>query len=105
VVADGHWCLPDTRGVKTNFSYETADALDVDARGLSNFAAFGFPKRVGQGGSIAYIIAFVDHRGEPMSGENSYTLRVPTNVPAGDCIRQSNERLRPRFARGHSGFV
>jgi hypothetical protein len=80
--ADGHWCLPDTRGVKTNFSYETADALDVDARGLSNFAAFGFPKRVGQGGSIAYIIAFVDHRGEPMSGDNSYTLRVPANVPA-----------------------
>jgi hypothetical protein len=26
------------------------DYLDVDARGLSIFAAFGFPKRVGQGG-------------------------------------------------------
>jgi hypothetical protein len=80
--AEEHWCLPDTRGVKTNFSYETDDAVDVDARALSNFAAFGFPKRVGQGGSIAYIIAFVDQRGEPMSGEHSYTLRVPPNVPA-----------------------
>jgi hypothetical protein len=80
--ADGHWCLPDTRGVKTNFSYETADDLDVDARGLSNFAAFGFPKRVGQGGSIAYIIAFVDRGGEPLSGEHGYSVRVPANVPA-----------------------
>jgi hypothetical protein len=79
---DGHWCLPDTRGVKTNFSYETTDVLDVDARGLSNFAAFGFPKRVGEGGSIAYIIAFHDHRGEPLSGERGYILRVPANVPA-----------------------
>jgi hypothetical protein len=80
--AEGHWCLPDTRGVKTNFSYETPDALDVDARGLSNFAAFGFPKRVGEGGSIAYIIAFSDRRGKPLSGENTYALRVPANVPA-----------------------
>jgi len=49
---DRTWKLPDVRGVKTNFSYIMGDYLDVDARGLSNFAAFGFPKRVGQGGSI-----------------------------------------------------
>jgi hypothetical protein len=80
--SDRAWALPDTRGVKTNFSYETDVALDVDARGLSNFAAFGFPKRVGQGGSIVYLVAFRDGRNEPISGENSYKLHVPANVPA-----------------------
>ena len=79
---DRAWALPDTRGVKTNFSYVTDAALDVDARGLSNFAAFGFPKRVGQGGSIVYLVAFRDGRSEPISGEHTYKLHVPANVPA-----------------------
>jgi hypothetical protein len=79
---DRHWKLPDTRGVKTNFSYVTNGAIDVDARGLSNFAAFGFPKRVGQGGSIVYLVAFNDGNGEPTSGEHTYKLHVPPNVPA-----------------------
>src|SRR6195952_102506 len=79
---DRVWALPDTRGVKTNFSYVTNAAIDVDARGLSNFAAFGFPKRVGQGGSIVYLLAFRDGRGEPISGEHTYKLHVPANVPA-----------------------
>jgi hypothetical protein len=80
--ADRHWKLPDKRGVKTNFSYVTDAAIDVDARGLSTFAAFGFPKRVGQGGSIVYIIAFADGDGEPILGEHTYKLHVPPNVPA-----------------------
>ena len=80
--ADRRWKLPDKRGVKTNFSYVTDAAIDVDARGLSNFAAFGFPKRVGQGGSIVYIIAFADGGGEPILGEHTYKLHVPPNVPA-----------------------
>jgi hypothetical protein len=80
--SDRTWALPDTRGVKTNFSYVTDAAVDVDARGLSNFAAFGFPKRVGQGGSIVYLVAFRDGRSEPISGEHTYKLHVPANVPA-----------------------
>jgi hypothetical protein len=79
---DRNWALPDTRGVKTNFSYATDVALDVDARGLSNFAAFGFPKRVGQGGSIVYLVAFRDGQSEPISGEHTYKLHVPADVPA-----------------------
>ena len=79
---DRAWALPDKRGVKTNFSYVTDTTLDVDARGLSNFAAFGFPKRVGQGGSIVYLVAFRDGRSEPISGEHTYKLHVPANVPA-----------------------
>lgn len=80
--SDRAWALPDKRGVKTNFSYVTDVAVDVDARGLSNFAAFGFPKRVGQGGSIVYLVAFRDGRSEPISGEHTYKLHVPANVPA-----------------------
>jgi hypothetical protein len=79
---DRTWALPDKRGVKTNFSYVTDVAVDVDARGLSNFAAFGFPKRVGQGGSIVYLVAFRDGRSEPISGEHTYKLHVPAGVPA-----------------------
>src|SRR5207237_6590681 len=60
---DRRWKLPDTRGVKTNFSYVTDSAVDVDARGLSNFAAFAFPKPVGPGGSIVYLDAFHERRG------------------------------------------
>ena len=73
---DRTWKLPDARGVKTNFSYIMGDYLDVDARGLSNFAAFGFPKRVGQGGSIVYLVTFLDNNGEPITGERSYRLHV-----------------------------
>jgi hypothetical protein len=80
--SDRTWALPDKRGVKTNFSYVTDVVVDVDARGLSNFAAFGFPKRVGQGGSIVYLVAFRDGHSEPISGEHSYKLHVPANVPA-----------------------
>ena len=79
---DRTWKLPDARGVKTNFSYIMGDYLDVDARGLSNFAAFGFPKRVGQGGSIVYLVTFLDENGEPITGERSYRLHVPSSVPA-----------------------
>jgi hypothetical protein len=79
---DRTWKLPDARGVKTNFSYIMGDYLDVDARGLSNFAAFGFPKRVGQGGSIVYLVTFLDDNGEPIAGERSYRLHVPPSVPA-----------------------
>jgi hypothetical protein len=80
--SDRMWALPDTRGVKTNFSYLADVALDVDARGLSNFAAFGFPKRVGQGGSIVYLVTFNDGRSESITGEHTYKLHVPANVPA-----------------------
>src|ERR1700709_2718059 len=80
--SDRTWALPDTRGVKTNFSYVTDVAVDVDARGLSNFAAFGFPKRVGQGGSIVYLVALRDGQNKPIGGEHTYKLHVPANVPA-----------------------
>jgi hypothetical protein len=74
------WSPPDPRGVKTGFTFQTADALDVDARGWANFAAFALPKKTGQ--SLVYLFTFRDGRSERLSGERAYTLHVPANVPA-----------------------
>jgi len=70
----------DGLGMKTGFTYVTADALDVDARGFANFAAFAMPKHTGT--SLVYLFTFVDRSGERLSGEQNYTVRVPANVPA-----------------------
>jgi hypothetical protein len=43
---DRSWSTPDPRGVKTGF--QTADALDVDARVFANYAAFPLPKKNGE---------------------------------------------------------
>lgn len=77
---DRTWSPPDVRGVKTGFTYQTADALDVDARGFANFAAFAMPKKTGE--SLVYLFTFRDGRGERLSGERTYKVRVPSNVPA-----------------------
>lgn len=77
---DRNWSPPDPRGIKTGFTFQTADALDVDARGWANFAAFALPKKTGK--SLVYLFTFRDSRGERLSGERAYRLRVPANVPA-----------------------
>ncbi len=77
---DRRWSPPDPTGVKTGFTYLTEDKLDLDARGFANFAAFAMPKKTGK--SLVYLFTFRDGRGERLSGERSYTLRVPAKVPA-----------------------
>jgi hypothetical protein len=77
---DRKWSPPDPGGVKTGFTFQTADALDVDARGWANFAAFALPKKTGE--SLVYLFTFRDSRGERLSGERTYTVRIPANVPA-----------------------
>jgi hypothetical protein len=77
---DRKWSPPDPKGVKTGFTYQTADALDVDARGFANFAAFAMPKKTGT--SLVYLFTFRDSRGERLRGERTYTVRIPANVPA-----------------------
>ena len=77
---DRRWSPPDTKGVKTGFTYQTADALDVDSRGWANFAAFALPKKTGK--SLVYLFTFRDGRSERLSGEHTYTVRIPANVPA-----------------------
>jgi hypothetical protein len=77
---DRSWSPPDPTGVKTGFTYQTADALDVDARGFANFAAFAMPKKTGK--SLVYLFTFRDSRGERLSGERTYRVHIPANVPA-----------------------
>lgn len=77
---DRIWSPADARGIKTGFTYQTPDALDVDLRGYANFAAFAMPKRTGE--SLVYLFTFRDSHGNRLSGERNYTLRVPANVPA-----------------------
>jgi hypothetical protein len=77
---DRTWSPPDPTGVKTGFTYQTPEALDVDARGFANFAAFAMPKKTGK--SLVYLFTFRDSHGDRLSGERNYTLHVPANVPA-----------------------
>jgi hypothetical protein len=49
---DRSWSPPDARGVKTGFTYQTADALEIDARGWANFPAFPLPKKTRE--SVVY---------------------------------------------------
>jgi hypothetical protein len=77
---DKQWSPPDVRGMKTSFTFLTADALDVDARGWANFAAFALPKTTGE--SLVYLFTFRDEHGEWLSGERNYRVRIPANVPA-----------------------
>lgn len=77
---DRHWSPPDSRGIETSFTFLTADVLDVDARGWANFAAFALPKKTGE--SLVYLFTFRDGGGERLSGERTYTVRIPANVPA-----------------------
>jgi hypothetical protein len=77
---DRTWSPPDPTGVKTGFTYQTDDMLDVDARGFANFGAFALPKKTGT--SLVYLFTFRDSRGERLSGERTYTVNIPANVPA-----------------------
>lgn len=77
---DGKWRLPSALGAKTGFSFVEDGVLDIEERGLAFFLAYAPPKNLGK--ATFYLIATVDGAGAPLSGENSYTLHVPSNVPA-----------------------
>jgi hypothetical protein len=77
---DRRWSPPDPSGVATGFTYQTPETLDLDARGFANFAAFAMPKKTGE--SLVYLFTFEDSGGHRLSGENTYTVRIPPNVPA-----------------------
>jgi len=101
---DRNWSPPDPRGVKTGFTFQTADALDVDARGWANFAAFALPKKTGE--SLVYLFTFRDGRGERLSGERNYTVRIPANVPAKQywsmIVYAVDRRVLPRCSGDHA---
>jgi hypothetical protein len=80
---DLHWSTLDASGSNTGWTFQTSEMLDVDERGRFNFAAFGLPKKAGTTGEASfYLITYRDKNGVPLSGENTYVLRIPPDVPA-----------------------
>jgi hypothetical protein len=72
---------PGTMRVANAFTFETDDALWIDARagGLFYWATF-VPKKLG-GGSF-YLMGLRDASGELFDGVSTYRLSVPADVPA-----------------------
>ena len=80
---DGKWDIPTSAiGVKTEFLWEVPNYIDVDARGITLASFFGPVAKLG-GGSF-YLSTYYDKSGGRLSGENTYRLRVPPNVPASE---------------------
>ena len=78
---DAKWVIPTSAiGVKTEFLWQIPNYIDVDARGITLASFFGPVVKLG-GGSF-YLSTYYDRTGAQLSGENSYRLRVPANVPA-----------------------
>src|SRR5262249_3946742 len=75
-----HWRWPSSVGGRTGFSYEVDGKLDAAARGITYFLAYAPPKKLGK--ASAYLTTFVDNAGQPLSGERTYRLHMPSNVPA-----------------------
>src|SRR5262245_33689026 len=77
-----HWALPDSSGMKTEFSYQTPDRLDYDMRGMGGFAFWAPPKKADASAPTIYIRTLDDGDGRRLVGGKTYRLRVPPNVPA-----------------------
>ena len=80
---DGKWVIPTSAiGVKTEFLWETPNYFDVDARGITLASFFGPVAKLGAGSF--YLSTYYDKSGGRLSGENTYRLHVPANVPASE---------------------
>ena len=64
---------------KTGFSWKDANYFDVDSRALAMAGFFLPPAKLG-GGSF-YLGAYSDSSGQTLSGEHTYHLHVPKDVP------------------------
>src|SRR5262249_52615035 len=69
---DAKWGLPDTAGIKTEFTYLTTDMLDYDLRGVGGFFFWAPPKKSDASAPTIYISALTDHNGDPLTGDKSY---------------------------------
>jgi len=74
------WRRPSAIGAATGFSFVTERGLDARARGITYFLACAPPARIGK--ASQYMFAYVDGAGRRLSGEHTYRLHVPANVPA-----------------------
>lgn len=72
---------PEALKLANSFTYETDDALWLDARagGMFFWATF-VPKKLGAG--TFYLMGLRDSAGDLLNGTSTYRLRVPADVPA-----------------------
>jgi len=78
---DRKWNIPlPAIASETGFEWEAAEYFDVDARGIGFFGFYA--PQAKPGASPFYLDTFLDARGQPLHGENTYRLHVPANVPA-----------------------
>jgi hypothetical protein len=78
--ADRKWRLPSDVGMRTGFSFVEAGELDIEQRALMFFLGCAPPAKLGK--ASVYLAAYVDRAGQVLSGDSTYTLHVPANVPA-----------------------
>jgi hypothetical protein len=78
---EGTWRTPSPVGMETGFTFvDDQGELDAEERGLMFYVACAPPAKLGA--ATMYLLAYVDRSGQILSGDASYTLHVPANVPA-----------------------
>ncbi|WP_158789239.1 DUF1254 domain-containing protein [Granulicella sp. L46] len=75
-----HWTLIENKGAKTGFSFMDDSTLYLEERAVIYFVAFALPKQLGA--ATFYVVAANDSHGQPLTGEKTYRLHVPSNPPA-----------------------
>ncbi|MDX2093948.1 MAG: DUF1214 domain-containing protein [Kofleriaceae bacterium] len=78
--AGRHWRTANEVGAKTAFRFVTDDGLDARARAEIFFLACAPPAKLGR--ATFYLAAYEDAESNELSGERTYRLHVPADVPA-----------------------
>ncbi|SAK86168.1 putative lipoprotein [Caballeronia hypogeia] len=68
------------QGVKTGFTFDDGQRLDIGARAAVFYFAYAPPQKLGK--ATFYLTGWRDDRGELFEGSGQYRLRVPPRVPA-----------------------
>jgi hypothetical protein len=75
-----NWIIPGGGiGPKTGFSFQTADRLEIDERGMLYFLGCAPPKKLGA--ATYYVFGMQDANDESLQGSKTYRLHIPPNVP------------------------
>jgi len=75
-----HWIVWGTGvAVNTEFSFQTAEALDIDERGAVFFLRCAPPRKLGV--AMLSLWSMRDGSGADLQGSSTYRLRVPPRVP------------------------
>jgi hypothetical protein len=72
--------LPISLGLRTGFTIQTANDLDLDGRGAMFFLACAPPKKLRA--TTFYLTTATDASNAPLEGSKSHRLHVPADVPA-----------------------